>query len=136
MGTIVIDKDLLLQKLVEYIDLSAMAEKIKACEGKSLYDMPAALSDVITEVIVTVEKIMVDIQEVGHGGEKEDAVVAFLDGVIKLPYWLEPFDDNVIRPIVRSIVATLNKGLQYEWPKKAVPATPKPIETTPVTEDK
>jgi hypothetical protein len=136
MATITIDKTLLLQKMVEYIDLPAMAEKLKACEGKKLCDMPAAVSDVITEAIVTVEKIVADLHEVGHGGEKEDAVVEFLDAVIKLPYWLEPFDGSVIRPIVKSIVATLNNGLQYEWPKKAVPVPVQPIETTPVTADK
>lgn len=122
MANVTIDKELLLQKLKEYLNVPELIEKIKACQGLHIFELPGALLEVIIMVIKTVEQIVSDITEAGSGtGQaKKDAVVDFLDDVIRVPFWLEPFDGKIIGLVVDTIVSVANRWLGHDWLKSDV----------------
>ncbi|MCF4150237.1 hypothetical protein L2W58_00240 [Dethiosulfovibrio sp. F2B] len=47
--------------------------------------------------------------------DKRDAVVEYLDGLIVLPWFLEPFDGPIIRGLVDYAVDKLNERLGHDW---------------------
>ena len=73
------------------------------------------VNEIIKDVVGVVEKVVRDAGEVGLGNEKREAVVQFLDDIIKLPFWAEPFDKPLIRLLVDQIVGLLNKLLGKDW---------------------
>ena len=105
----------LLDNLRKLITLPAIQEKIEAVkEAGNIFAWVIAVAEVAATAIKTVEKIVIDVSEVGHGSEKRDAVVRFLDEVIEfrglVGKFIEQFDSTIFGYLVDFIVSLLNKG--------------------------
>ena len=73
------------------------------------------VNEILRDIIGVVEKVVRDAGEVGLGNEKREAVVQFLDDIIALPFWAEPFDKPLIRLLVDQLVGLLNSVFGKDW---------------------
>jgi hypothetical protein len=109
-----INTDYLLQELKKLIALDEMKEKIDDLGKASGFGWFVALLALIKTAIFTVEELVVGTGASGHGKEKRDAVVKFLDDVVQFKgivgMVIEQFDSAVFGAIVDLIVGLLNKG--------------------------
>jgi len=67
------------------------------------------------------EKIMYAIEKAAksltilEGGAKLEAAVKFADEIIKLPFWLEWLDDNLLRLLFSILVKKTNDRFGHDW---------------------
>ena len=67
------------------------------------------------------EKIMCAIEKAAksltilEGGAKLEAAVKFADEIIKLPFWLEWLDDNLLRLLFSILVKKTNDRFGHDW---------------------
>lgn len=108
-----IDIDYLLKGLKQYFETDEMVALVKEL-GTLPFDARMA-PGVLKQAIAVVEKMVVDAKEVGHGKEKRDAVVEFLDKVIVLHRPFEWFDEMAIGVAVDKIIEGLNKNIGKVW---------------------
>lgn len=61
-----------------------------------------------------VRSVMLDVADGVSDQEKQfwiDRITAEIDALVKLPIWIEPFDDDFIRPLVEKMFVFLESGL-------------------------
>jgi hypothetical protein len=75
----------------------------------------AKVGALAVECIHVVEQIAADVDAVGVGGAKRDAVVQFLDDTIKVPFYLEPIDGMIIGIGIDALVAWYNLKIGKGW---------------------
>lgn len=73
------------------------------------------INNLITKVIVTVEKIAVTVLGVSSGGAKLEAAVQYLDDVVKLPFFAEFVDAPFFRLIISFAVDKINEKYGNDW---------------------
>ena len=128
-----VNVELLTGKLKEILQTDEFAEKLerlKDCEFNPFQPPEAPGSpegfdkwreaqelanDILSDVITVVERVVTDTGEVAQGKEKLDAVVNFVDDIIALPFYLEPFDKPLIRMLISQLVGLLNKCFGKNW---------------------
>lgn len=150
-------------QVFEYVDKDALVLQLKKLGATDLNpfkynnnNMPIGFNETLMKangfagelvhyLLWAVEKVVADAGEVAKGGEKKKALVQFLDNCISLPFFLEPFDDNVIEWAIDKAVDFLNTKFGKDWINhiptpslaKLPPAAPviaevsKPIESDP-----
>jgi hypothetical protein len=109
-----------MEKLIDGLRAYAETDKFKElCDGLKTGGILSKFAGVIpiaTEAVHVVEKIAADVEGAGiSGSEKREAVVTFLDGVLILPVWLEPFDGPLIGKVVDGVVAFYNTKIGHKW---------------------
>ena len=77
----------------------------------------ALLNGIFYHAVVVVEHTAFDAGQVASGAKRE-ALIDFLDEVIKLPFWLVPFERPIYRATIDGIVSTLNRLLGKDWVSK------------------
>lgn len=130
------NKELLLEALKREMSLKSFAAKFeqlksydfnpfrppKAPEDPAGFDKwreaQGLVNDLVLDLIAVVEREVKAVGEVGKGGEKLDAVVTFLDDIIRLPFYLEWFDGPAIRLLVSQLVGLLNRVFGKDWIEK------------------
>ena len=141
-----INYDIIRTQVFEYVDKPALVAKMKELGAVDLdpfkynnVGRPVGFSDTLLKaegfvgelahyLVWAIEKICSDAGEVAKGGEKKKALVQFLDNCIKLPFFLESFDDNVIEFLIDKAIAFLNKTFGKDWIDHIpVPALAKPF---------
>jgi len=50
-----------------------------------------------------------------EGGAKLEAAVEFADKLIRLPFWLEWLDDNLLRLLFSMLVRKTNERYGHDW---------------------
>lgn len=107
----------LLEGLKAYADTGALEKLVAEFKAAGIVDKIAVSFGIIKEAVHLVEKLAADFGELGTptGREKRDAVVGFLDGVIELPFFLEPIDGPVIGQMVDGLVAWYNLKVGHRW---------------------
>jgi len=77
------------------------------------------LMDLATRAVLCVESVALqvkaELQLIATSEEKRKAAVAYLDGMIKLPIYLEWIDDMVLGYIVDATVGALNRKYGKTW---------------------
>ena len=73
------------------------------------------LRDITLDAIRVAEKVVYEAGETAKGKDKLDAVVGFLDGVIRVPWYLEMFDGPAIKLVVTLVVSGLNELFGKDW---------------------
>ena len=77
------------------------------------------LMDLATRAVLCVESVALqvkaELQLIATSEEKRKAAVAYLDGMIKLPIYLEWMDDMVLGYIVDATVVALNRKYGKSW---------------------
>ena len=113
-----VDKQVFIDGLGEY----ALTE-----EFKKLYDEVfhgpfkigkiGQLVALVIEAVKVVERVADDMGEIGAGSgkAKKDAVVGWIDGVLDLPFFLEPIDGPIIGAVVDGICLFFNSRLTKNW---------------------
>lgn len=136
MPTLTIDKEALIKGLNQQFDADLFTyqlselKKLKDkgfnpfapnADGKVSWEVIKAgntvLHDLFFTGIAAVEKNAYDLGEVAKGA-KLDALVEFLDKIIKLPFYLEFVDGPAIRLMIVGIVGSLDKVLGKDWYNK------------------
>jgi hypothetical protein len=106
-------------KLKEYFDTSEIAKLIEQLKISGLkLSSINILAAIVKEAVEMMERVSNDIDDVVEGADKRKAVVEFLDDIIKLPIWAEPFDGMVIGIIVDKAVAEWNDENGKNWIEK------------------
>ena len=77
------------------------------------------LMDLATRAVLCVESVALqvkaELQLIATSEEKRKAAVAYLDGMIKLPVYLEWMDDMILGYIVDTTVGALNRKYGKAW---------------------
>ena len=77
------------------------------------------LMDLATRAVLCVESVALqvkaELQLIATSEEKRKAAVAYLDGMIKLPVYLEWMDDMILGYIVDMTVGALNRKYGKTW---------------------
>ena len=77
------------------------------------------LMDLATRAVLCVESVALqvkaELQLIATSEEKRKAAVAYLDGMIKLPIYLEWMDDMILGYIVDTTVGALNRKYGKTW---------------------
>ena len=81
----------------------------------SVVKAPGMAVDLIKALGIVVEKVCADAGAVASGGEKKKALVELLDEIIKLPFFLEPFDGMIIGWLIDKLIEWLNLKLGQDW---------------------
>jgi hypothetical protein len=81
----------------------------------SVVKAPGMAVDLIKALGIVVEKVCADAGAVAAGGEKKKALVELLDEIIKLPFFLEPFDGPIISWLIDKVIDWLNLKLGSDW---------------------
>ncbi|MCK9568899.1 hypothetical protein M0R72_08160 [Candidatus Pacearchaeota archaeon] len=81
----------------------------------SIVKAPGMAVDLIKALGIVVEKVCADAGAVASGGEKKKALVELLDEIIKLPFFLEPFDGMIIGWLIDKLIEWLNLKLGQDW---------------------
>lgn len=131
-----INYDVIRTQVFEYVDKDALVNRLKVLGSADLNPFklnnvgkPIGFNDTLMAtkghagelvhyLLWAVEKVVADAGEVGKGGEKKKALVQFLDNCISLPFWAEPFDDDVISWLIDKVVDFLNAKLGPDWINK------------------
>lgn len=73
--------------------------------------------EIIHALLWAVEKVTVDAGEIakGSGNAKREALVNMLDEVIRLPFFLEPFDGILIGKLIDWAIDWLNAKFGKDW---------------------
>jgi hypothetical protein len=72
------------------------------------------LWDFLEKIMFAVEKAAKSLT-ILEGGAKLEAAVKFGDAIIKLPFWLEWLDDNLLRLLFSMLVRKTNEKLGHDW---------------------
>lgn len=114
LPSITIDVELLKKGLHDHFALDNIEAAIAKLKGKFSV---GALIAVISEAIIVVEKIVAEAGELaGPAGEaKHQAVSQFVDDVVKLPFWIEPFDGWIIHAAIDGLVTWYNIRFGKQW---------------------
>ena len=90
MPDVEFDWKMLRNKLAEEINLAVIEKELDELKHAQFKYIPREFLDVVTVTVVAAEKIFSEISGLSEGGgeEKRKAVVAFLDDIIKLPFFL------------------------------------------------
>ncbi len=80
-----------------------------------LTEASAILGDLLHDAIARAEKVCADAAMVGMGKEKLEAVAKWLDDIIVLPFYLEPFDGPLIRLLITNVVKLLERIFGKNW---------------------
>jgi len=118
----------LYEKLKEQIDIKAIEKELDDLKHAKFYYIPREFLDVVTVTVITAEKVFAGISGLSGGGgeEKRKAVVAFLDDIIKLPFFLDKainLDGVILGYLVDYAVALWNKIYGHKW-AEVVPFPP------------
>lgn len=114
-----IDVELLKSKLKEYFEFSHLAQLIEQLKVSGLkFSSLNILVMIINETVEMMEKVAYDIDGIAEGSDKRQAVVEFLDDIIKLPIWAEPFDGMIIGTLVDKTVKEWNDQDGKNWIEK------------------
>jgi len=81
----------------------------------SIVKAPGMAVELIKSLGIVVEKVCRDAGAVASGGEKKKALVELLDEIIKLPFFLEPFDGVIIGWLIDKLIEWLNLKLGQDW---------------------
>ena len=113
-----IDVDHFIKGLKEYFDTENMVELVNQLTtgGFKLKKIVVAVS-LVLEAVKAVEQLAADLDDLDEpvGKQKREAVVKFLDDTFDLPFYLEPFDDNIIGMVVDAIVLYYNTKIGHGW---------------------
>lgn len=83
---------------------------------KKAHKMTAFLDHVVTIIErSSTDFSMLEGVDEPSGKKKLDIAVKFLDDCIKLPFYLEWFDDNIIRFLLSTAVSSLNRHTGDAW---------------------
>lgn len=120
------DMELLQAKLDELLDWDEFVAEVEAVKALDFGALPAAeagnlFSSLIQKAATVVERVAAEAKGVLSSKEKRDAVVDFLDDVIKLPFYLELLDGPVLKIMVDMVIGALNDKLGHLWGVDAPP---------------
>jgi len=84
-------------------------------EGGLLHKLAVGIG-LVVEGVKAVEQIAADLGDMSiAGSQKKAALVKFLDDVIELPFYAEPFDGPVLSLAIDGIVAYYNVKIGHGW---------------------
>lgn len=119
-------KKLVIDKVNQFIsDFKILKDQID--DAKSWDSLPKIIENIsklrnfITNIVVTVElavnivKEGVDDYQKIPSEEKLNIAVKILDDAIKLPFWLEVFDEHILKILISLSVDYLNDRLGKDW---------------------
>jgi len=120
MPDVEFDWKMLRDKLAEEINLAAIEKELDELKHAKFKYIPREFLDVVTVTVVAAEKVFAEISGLSEGGgeEKRKAVVAFLDDIIKLPFFLDKainLDGVILGYLVDYAVSFFNKVYTKNW---------------------
>lgn len=115
-----VNTDKLIAGLKAYFETPEMVALVEEIfHGPFKINKVARVVALVGEAVKIVETLAADIADVGSGSvtgkEKKDAVVGYLDGVLELPFFLEPLDGPIIGIVVDAIVVWFNVKFSHAW---------------------
>ena len=115
-----VNTEKLLAGLEEYFATPTMKDLVdQIFHGPFQVSKIVKVLSLVGEAVRIAEQLAADIGDVGSGSvtgkEKKDAVVGFLDGVLELPFFLEPLDGPVIGIAVDATVTFFNAKFNHAW---------------------
>jgi len=103
-----IDYPKMREQLAAYFDTPYGIQLFRECqENWALAIAQGRAGKLIQWSVIGIEKALKDVAGVS-GGAKKKALVDWLENLIKLPVWAEPFDGMLIGMLVDAIVGWLN----------------------------
>ena len=101
--------------LKDYFDNPEVAAKIEEIKDANILKKLVVGLSLIPDLVAIVEEIATDIGDAVPGSDKRKVIVDFMDDVIKAPFWVEPFDDNIIGIAVDTVVLYYNTKIGHSW---------------------
>jgi len=111
-----IDQAVLLEGLNDHFSVGPamdLWDKVKTDGPRSIYN--GSLVELIYVGLSTVERLARDTVGVAAGNDKLDALLDWLDDVVKLPFWMEPFDRKIFKMIIEAVIGFLNRRFGKDW---------------------
>ena len=112
-----VDVELLKQGLKEYFQAEKFVTVIEEIKTAGWLGKVAKGISLLPMAIGVAEKLHAELSEVegGGGGQKKDAVVDWLDDVIKGNFIVEQFDGMIIRLAVDGLIGWMNLTKGKNW---------------------
>jgi hypothetical protein len=127
MPKVKFDYAYLLDWLESYTDFNALEKEaktvFKGINEKNMFKKAHKILAFVDKIVTLIERAAIEFSNLENvdeptGKKKLDLAVKFLDDKIKLPFYLEFFDDNVIRWMLSTAVAALNTHVGDSWEEK------------------
>lgn len=139
MVKVTIDKDRILEAIKAEFDTDAFKAKYAELEQlkkehninpfKQTYDgtpegweglkrATQIIAEIVQHGIVTAERVVAEAGEVGRGADKAEALASWLDDVVHVPIFLEPFDKMFFKFLISTAVKGLEIIFGKDWIKK------------------
>lgn len=103
--------------------LQSMKELKGWTSARQIVDNIRTLNEFLFQVIYAVEIIMKEIdsnKEIFSSRDKLDVAVATVDDMLRLPWYLEPFDGLVLEMMISSVVNIINDTYGKVWSTEAM----------------
>ncbi len=115
MASVNVDK--LVEGLRAHFATDEIVSLIDEIQKDGVLDKVSAGFALVKECIPIVEQLAIDLDDLDEvqGKDKRDALVKFLDDCIELPFWAEPFDDNIIGTAIDGLVWWYNHKIGHDW---------------------
>ena len=113
MASVNVEK--LKEGLKAYFADPEIAKKIQEIKDGNVFQKVVIGLSLVPDLVLLMEEISNDIEGAVPGSEKRKVIVDFLDDVIDAPFWLEPFDDNIIGMAIDGLVLYYNTKIGHGW---------------------
>jgi len=107
--------DVLVAGLEEYFATPEMKELINKIQDGGIVNKLVTAGAVIIEAVKIAEKMVIDLGEIGAGSEKKEAVKAWIDKCVDLPFYLEMLDGIVAGIMIDAVVTYYNAKFGRQW---------------------
>lgn len=111
-----LNTDKLLDGIRTHFETPEMVKLIEDIQQGGLLHKFSVGIGLLIEGVKVVEHLAKDMADLGiAGSEKKKALVKYLDNIIKLPFYAEPFDGPILGLAVDGIVAYYNAKIGHGW---------------------
>jgi len=124
MPKVVFNQKYFMQWLESYTEVDELKKEAKAAfkgiNQKNMFKKAHKITGFLDHVVTIIERCASDFSTIEgkdepSGKKKLDIAVKFLDECIQLPFYLEWFDDNIIRFLLSKTVSALNTHMGDDW---------------------
>lgn len=111
-----VNTEQLLAGINQYAEVDRFKQIITEIQEASVLGKIVKAVTLVPLLVTVVEKVHYDLADIqATGKEKKEAVVKWIDDMIEVPFYIEPWDDNLISIAVDAVVGFYNivKGKQW-----------------------